>query len=123
MLRDAAAPVYERFMLTTLRRLGTADMARLVQTHRQNPFGPHPDELARVLNVFRAAETEGKYVIVRLRGEEGWRLAKVTGRRRDGSVAIASAPVGAGISAIRTVSAIVSCCICLTRPRRRSTSG
>jgi hypothetical protein len=88
MLRDAAAPVYERFMLTTLRRLGTADLARLVQTHRQNPFGPHPDELARVLNVFRAAETEGKYVIVRLRGEDGWRLAKVTGRRRDGSVSI-----------------------------------
>ena len=88
MLRDAAAPVYEHFMQTTLRRLGTIDLARLIETHRQNPFGMHPDELARVLNVFRAAETEGKYVIVRLPGEEGWRLAKVTGRRDEGSVAI-----------------------------------
>jgi hypothetical protein len=88
MLRDAAAPVYEHFTQTTLRRLGTIDLARLIETHRQHPFGAHPDELARVLNVFRAAETEGKYVIVRLPGEEGWRLAKVTGRRDEGSVAI-----------------------------------
>jgi hypothetical protein len=88
MLRDAAAPVYEHFMQTTLRRLGTTDLARLIETHRKNPFGPHPDELARVLNVFRAAETEGKYVIVRLPDEDGWRLAKLTGRRDEGSVAI-----------------------------------
>lgn len=88
MLRDAAAPVYEHFVQTTLRRLGAADLAWLIETHRQNPFGPHPDELARVLNVFRAVETEGKYVIVRLPDEEGWRLAKVTGRRDQGSIAI-----------------------------------
>jgi hypothetical protein len=88
MLRDAAASVYEHFMQTTLRRLGTTDLAGLMETHRQNPFGPHPDELARVLNVFRAAETEGKYVIVRLPDEDGWRLAKVTGRRAEGSVAL-----------------------------------
>ncbi len=88
MLRDAAAPVYELFAQTTLRRLGRADLAWLIETHRQNPFGPHPDELARVLNVFRAADTEGKYVIVRLADEEGWRLAKVTGQRDEGAVAI-----------------------------------
>jgi hypothetical protein len=88
MPRDAAAAVYEQYMQTTLSELRTADLGRLIETHRQNPFGPHPDELARVLNVFRAAETEGKYVIVRLPDEEGWRLAKVTGRRPEGSVAI-----------------------------------
>jgi len=77
-----------------LRRLATADLTRLIETHRQNPFGPHPDELARVLNVFRAAETEGKYVIVRLPGEEGWRLARVTGRRDEGSVAVEDAVYG-----------------------------
>jgi hypothetical protein len=88
MVRDAAAPVYEHFMHATLRRLAQADIASLIATHRRNPLGPHPDELARVLNVFRAAETQGKHVIVRLPGEEGWRLAKVTGRRSEGSVAV-----------------------------------
>jgi hypothetical protein len=87
-LRDAAGPVYEHCMQTTLRRLRAADLAGLIEIHRRNPFGPHPDELARVLNVFRAAETEGKYVIVRLPDETGWRLARVTGRRAEGSVAV-----------------------------------
>ena len=88
MPRDAAAAVYERYMQATLSGLSKADLARLIETHRQNPFGPHPDELARVLNVFRAADTQGKCVIVRLPDEEGWRLAKVTGRRAEGSVAV-----------------------------------
>ena len=88
MPRDAAAPVYEHFVQTSLRQLGTVDVAWLIETHQRNPFGPHPDELARVLNVFRAAETEGKYVVVRLPDEEGWRLAKVTGRRDEGSIAV-----------------------------------
>jgi hypothetical protein len=42
--------------------------------------------VARVLSFLRAQETIGKYVIVAIPGEGGWRLAKVTGRREEGSI-------------------------------------
>jgi hypothetical protein len=86
MPRDAAGPVYEHFASSTLGRLRACDVEELVATHRRSPFGPHPDELARVLNVFRAADTAGKLVIVRLPGEDGWRIGRITGRREEGSV-------------------------------------
>ena len=88
MPRDAAAPVFEHFRLTMLGRLAEADLPRLIELHRRTPFGPHPDELARILNFFRASGTEGKQVIVRLPREDGWHLARVTGQRDEGSVAV-----------------------------------
>jgi hypothetical protein len=83
-VRDAAGPVYERHAELTLQRLGEHDVAQLVKAHRQAPFGPHADDLARVLYFLRARDTVGKYVIVAV--SNGWRLAKVTGQRTEGSI-------------------------------------
>src|ERR1700727_309193 len=89
MARDAAQPIFEHFSRATLRRPAQSDIESLVATHAANPFGPHPDELARVLNVFRAQGTRGKDVILSLPDEEGWRGATITGRRQEGSVTVA----------------------------------
>jgi branched-chain amino acid transport system permease protein len=88
MVRDAAQPIFEHFSRTTLGRLAQSDVDALVATHAANPFGPHPDELARVLNVFRAQGTRGKDVILSLPDEAGWRVATITGRREEGSVTV-----------------------------------
>lgn len=88
MLRDAAEPIYEHFALSNLNRLPEADIQRLIEVHRSAPFGPHPDDLARVLNVFRARETVGKFLIMAMPGDTGYRLAKITGERVKGSVAL-----------------------------------
>jgi hypothetical protein len=88
MVRDAAQPIFEHFSRATLRRLARSDIDALVATHAANPFGPHPDELARVLNVFRAYGTRGKDVILSLPDEEGWRVATITGRGGEGSVSV-----------------------------------
>ena len=63
MVRDAAQPIFEHFSQATLPRLAQSDIDALIATHAANPFGPHPDELARVLNVFRAQGTRGKDVV------------------------------------------------------------
>jgi branched-chain amino acid transport system permease protein len=86
MVRDAAQPIFEHFSRAMLRRLAESDIDALVATHAANPFGPHPDELARVLNVFRAQGTRGKDVILSLPDEDGWRVATITGRGEEGSV-------------------------------------
>jgi hypothetical protein len=88
MVRDAAQPIFEHFSRAMLRRLAQSDIDALVATHAANPFGPHPDELARVLNVFRAQGTRGKDVILSLPDEEGWRVATITGLRAEGSVSV-----------------------------------
>ena len=58
----------------------------LIAEHRQRPFGPHSDGLARLLSYFRAAETAGKYVIFGLDGNAGWVLGRITRPRAEGSV-------------------------------------
>ena len=88
MVRDAAQPIVEHFSRATLSRLAQSDIDALVATHAANPSGPHPDELARVLNVFRAHGTRGKDVILSLPDEEGWRVATMTGRGEEGSVSV-----------------------------------
>jgi hypothetical protein len=87
MVRDAAQPIFEHFSRATLSRLAHSDIDALVATHAANPFGPHPDELARILNVFRAQGTRGKDVILSL-PNEGWRVATITGRGEEGSVSV-----------------------------------
>jgi hypothetical protein len=85
---DAAVPVYEHFAQTTLNRPHGPTIKQLIDIHRDAPFGPHPDALARVLNIFRSQETVGKYLIMALPGEAGYRLAKITGDREKGSVTL-----------------------------------
>lgn len=89
-MRDAAGPVYERHTALTLQHLAENDVARLIEDHRHAPFGPHADDLARVLYFLRARETVGKHVIVAVTGGTGWQLAKVTGLRAEGSLAVES---------------------------------
>lgn len=86
MPRDAAGPIYIYTAEAALSGLSDGDVQRLVDVHRRAPFGPHPDDLARVLNIFRAQATTGKYLIIALPGELGYRLAKVSGKREQGSI-------------------------------------
>lgn len=91
MLRDAAQPVYEYFFVNKLAELAECDAERMAATHRVAPYGRHPDELSRVLNVFRSKATLGKYVIVKRAAGIGWSLARLTGDRDKGPVAMETA--------------------------------
>ncbi|HVI88766.1 MAG TPA: hypothetical protein VM659_10700 [Dongiaceae bacterium] len=44
----------------------------LAEEFRRNPYGRHSGELQRILNLFRAGPTAGKYVLVR--ESRGWPL-------------------------------------------------
>lgn len=88
MLRDAAGPIHTHTAVAAMTGLAGSDVRKLADVHRRAPFGPHPDDLARVLNIFRGEATLGKYLIMALPGESGYRLAKITGKREDGSVAM-----------------------------------
>jgi len=53
------------------------DLDALLEEHRQLPYGPHSDELGRLLTYFRRAETAGKYVIYSRSDEEGWQIGRL----------------------------------------------
>lgn len=61
-------------------RLLNLDIDALVEEHRKLPFGPHSDELARLLTYFRGAETAGKYVVYSESDEEGWVIGRIARR-------------------------------------------
>jgi hypothetical protein len=80
------APAYERFDSRMRKRLLARPLEPLIAEHRQRPFGPHSDGLARLLSYFRGADTAGKYVIYGLDGNAGWVLGRITRSRAEGSV-------------------------------------
>lgn len=53
------------------------DLDALLEEHRQLPYGPHSDELGRLLTYFRRADTAGKYVIFSRGGSEGWQIGRL----------------------------------------------
>jgi branched-chain amino acid transport system permease protein len=79
-------PAYERFDARMRQRLLALPLEPLIAEHRQRPFGPHSDGLARLLSYFRGAEISGKYVIFGLDGNAGWVLGRIGRPRAEGSV-------------------------------------
>ncbi len=79
-------PAYERFDARMRERLLALPLESLLAEHRRRPFGPHGDELARLLSYFRGAEIAGKYVIFGLDGNAGWVLGRIGRPRAEGSV-------------------------------------
>ena len=63
MVSDPTDAVYARADRRLRDQLGRMDLDALLEEHRQLPYGPHSDALARLLTYFRRAETSGKYVI------------------------------------------------------------
>ena len=87
------APAYERFYGRWRERLLAHELDPLIDEHRRRPFGPHSDELARLLSYFRGAEVVGKYVIFGLDGNAGWVLARISRPREEGSLELDTATV------------------------------
>jgi hypothetical protein len=86
-LPDPAATIRQTHsdaIAQVLRRHSAAD---LIAEHADRPFGPHSNELARVLNFVRAAEVIGKHVIIADHHDSSlWHIATLTGRRHEGGV-------------------------------------
>lgn len=79
----------ERFGARLRDRLLAADLDRLLAEHRAAPFGPHGDDLARLLAYLRGAETDGKLVIYALARDRRWALARIGAvGRSEGSLAV-----------------------------------
>ena len=57
---------------------GRVDLAR---EFNRNPWGPHSDELQRILNVMRAAPVAGKHVILMSGPYRRWSVVRLTGVR------------------------------------------
>lgn len=53
----------------------------LVEEFKQNPIGLHSPDLQKLLNVFRGAAVEGKYVLICTKPHEEWVLAQLSGKR------------------------------------------
>ena len=81
MTADPTDSVYRRADMTLRDRLSAMDVQGLLDEHRKHPYGPHSDELARLLNYFRRAGTEGKYVIYSRSDKEGWQIGRLNAKQ------------------------------------------
>ncbi len=80
MPADPAEAVYERADRRRRARLGLLDLDALAEEHRRLPYGPHSDELTRLLTYFRSAATQGKDVVYSEGDEDGWVIGRLTSR-------------------------------------------
>lgn len=55
----------------------------LYREYCRTPIGAHSPNLQFVLQHFRKAPCAGKYVLIAVEPHRRWRLAKLTGRRKD----------------------------------------
>jgi branched-chain amino acid transport system permease protein len=70
--------VRERFHRIARERVRGLLSDELIAEHAARPLGPHSDSLARVLHFMRAAEMEGKEVLLSMETDRRWRIARVT---------------------------------------------
>jgi hypothetical protein len=78
---DKQLQVYERFDRELRDRLKSLITDELIAEHEAKPLGPHSDELARVLNYFRRAPQQGKYLIVAVQAWSDYRIGVLPGVR------------------------------------------
>ncbi len=75
---DRAEIVRERFHRIARERVRGLLSDELIAEHAARPLGPHSDSLSRVLIFLRAAEMEGKEVLLSMETDRRWRIARVT---------------------------------------------
>jgi branched-chain amino acid transport system permease protein len=80
VVSDPTEAAYARADRRLRDQLGRMDLDALLEEHRQLPYGPHSDALARLLTYFRRAETSGKHVIYSEGDAGGWRIGRLTHR-------------------------------------------
>lgn len=78
---DKQLQVYERFHTELRERLKSLITDELISEHEARPLGPHSDELARVVNYFRRAPQQGKYLIVAVEPWRDYRIGVLPGVR------------------------------------------
>jgi hypothetical protein len=77
---DPADAAHDRADRSRRAQLCSGDLDALVEEHRSHPYGPHSDELARLLTYFRQADTAGKYVVYSGGDEDKWVIGRLTRR-------------------------------------------
>jgi hypothetical protein len=80
MAADPTDAVYERADRAMRDRISRMDLQALLEEHRKLPYGPHSDELARLLTYFRRADTDGKHVVYSQTDSEGWVIGRLDGQ-------------------------------------------
>ena len=71
--------VYQERFDTQLRaHLRTLITPALIEEYRASPLGQHSDDLERVLNYFRRAPFEGKYVLYELEANRRYKIMTAT---------------------------------------------
>ena len=68
---------FDRQLRAHLRTLITP---ALIEEYRASPLGQHSDDLERVLNYFRRAPFEGKYVLFELEANRNYKIVTTTAR-------------------------------------------
>ncbi len=69
----------ERFEGRLRAHLRTLITPALIEEYRASPLGQHSDDLERVLNYFRRAPFEGKYVLFELEANRAYKIVTTTG--------------------------------------------
>ena len=69
----------ERFDRQLRAHLRTLVTPALIEEYRASPLGQHSDDLERVLNYFRRAPFEGKYVLFELEANRKYKIVTTTG--------------------------------------------
>ena len=68
----------ERFEEQLRAHLRTLITPALIEEYRASPMGQHSDDLERVLNYFRRAPFEGKYVLFELEANRKYKIVTTT---------------------------------------------
>ena len=71
----------ERFDRQLRVHLKTLITPALIEEYRTSPLGQHSDDLERVLNYFRRAPFEGKYVLFELEANRKYKIVTTTAQQ------------------------------------------
>ena len=79
--RDRDKVYRERFDRQQRAHLRTLITPALIEEYRQRPLGQHSGDLERVLNYFRRAPFEGKYVLFELEANSKYKIVTATAQQ------------------------------------------
>jgi len=90
---DPSDAVYERADRRYREQVAGMDLDVLLEEHRHLPYGPHSDQLARLLTYFQRADNAGKYVIYSQADDEGWLIGRLNNRYEQPRIYLETATV------------------------------
>ena len=80
-IRDKDQIYHRRFYKRLRDHLKTLISPELIEEHRLKPLGQHSDPLERVLNYFRSASGENKYVLYEMKANTEYKIIVTTGQK------------------------------------------